>query len=177
VAARQLNADVSTIAFSGRGMYRNLDGSMTDTMPQLYERILTNVASPTWSFAEQPQAVVINLGTNDFGLGDPGAGFTAAYLEFVRAIRARYPNALIVCTIGPMLNDSYPAGEMRLTRQRTYVDSVVATRRGEGDGKVEFLEFPPQTASELGCDYHPDVGKHQTMGDALAALLRSKLGF
>ena len=44
VAARALGAEVSTIAISGQGVFRNYGGDMTDTMPMVYTRALTNVA-------------------------------------------------------------------------------------------------------------------------------------
>jgi lysophospholipase L1-like esterase len=177
VAARQLNAEVSTVAFSGRGMYRNLDGSMTETLPLLYDRVLTGSSTPTWGFSVEPQAVVINLGTNDFGPGDPGAGFTAAYTKFVGAVRGRYPKALIVCALGSMVSDGYPAGEMRLTSWRGYLNAVIAARHAAGDDKVVLLEFSAQTPDQYGCDYHPNVAKQQLMGDALAGLLKTRLGW
>src|SRR6185369_8220851 len=106
VAARQVNADVSTIAISGHGMFRNLDGTTATVMPKMYDRTLAGAAAPAWTFGQQAQAVVINLGTNDFGAmnnTDPGQGFVTAYLDFVRTVRAKYPAALIVCSIGPMV--------------------------------------------------------------------------
>ncbi|MES1207319.1 MAG: GDSL-type esterase/lipase family protein, partial [Pseudomonadota bacterium] len=81
VAARALGADISTIAMSGQGAYRNYGGDMNNTLPMVHTRALTNDASPLWDFRTQPQAVVVNLGTNDIsnGKGDPGTPFETAY--------------------------------------------------------------------------------------------------
>jgi lysophospholipase L1-like esterase len=177
VAARALDAELSTIAVSGRGVYRNNDGSMTDTMPDHYERALTNDATPTWSFAAEPQAVVIELGTNDFAKGDPGTAFTTAYVGFTGTVRMKYPHALILLVIGPMMSDDYPQGQQQLTKIRNDINSVISMRNGEGDHDLDVLEFTVDGSSDQGCDYHPNVKKHQQMGDALAAKLKAKLGW
>ena len=58
-------------------MYRNYGGDMNNTLPMIYTRALTNDATPVWDFRTQPQAVIINLGTNDISnnKGDPGTPF------------------------------------------------------------------------------------------------------
>ena len=76
-----------------------------------------------------------------------------------------------------MVSDGYPAGEMRLTSWRGYLNSVIAARHTAGDDKVVLLEFSAQTSDQYGCDYHPNVAKQQLMGDALAALLKTRLGW
>jgi lysophospholipase L1-like esterase len=89
VAARALGAGLSTIAASGYGMYRGYDGDTANALPQLYGRTITKDPSSAWGFAAQPDAVVINLGTNDInaGKGDPGRPFRAAYLGFLDRAR------------------------------------------------------------------------------------------
>ena len=91
VAARALGADVSTIAMSGQGAYRNYGGDMTNTLPMVYTRALTNDASPAWDFRTQAQAVIVNLGTNDIsnGKGDPGTPFETAYTGLLASVRAQ----------------------------------------------------------------------------------------
>ena len=81
-----LGAEVSTIAASGRGVIRNYGGDTLGTMPMLYPQTLTNVATPLWDFHIQPQAVVINLGTNDISnnKGDPGDAFRDTYVDLLR---------------------------------------------------------------------------------------------
>ena len=50
VAARAVNADLIVVAISGRGMYRNTDGTTAGTMPKLYNQILANTATPPGPF-------------------------------------------------------------------------------------------------------------------------------
>jgi lysophospholipase L1-like esterase len=171
VAARALGAEVSAVAISGHGMYRNADGTTAGTMPKLFDRILAGSATPAWDFRITPQVVVINLGKNDFAQGDPGTIFRDTYLAFTRNLRARYPKAFIACATGPNL------GEPAHTQQVAYVSAVVATRHSEGDDAIELLDWPEQVTGEIGCDSHPNAAKHASMGQSLAALLRAKLGW
>ncbi len=175
VAARAVGAELSVVAISGRGVYRNSDGTLTDTMPQIYDRILpTSLATapaPAWDFRVTPQVVVINLGKNDLAVGDPGQPFVDAYVTFTGALRERYPNAFIVCTTGPNLGDAAHAIQL------AYVSAALDTRHAAGDDRIELLDWPEDTADEQGCDGHPNAAKHQTMGDALAELLRARLGW
>lgn len=159
------------VAISGRGVYRNSDGTTTDTMPLLLDRILATSATPTWDFRESPGAVVINLGKNDLALGDPGPPFADAYLAFTRALRERYPAALIICTTGPNL------GAAAHALQLAYVAAAVQTRQAEGDAAIELLDWSEETAAEQGCDVHPNAAKHLAMGAELAARLQARLGW
>jgi lysophospholipase L1-like esterase len=180
VAARQLGADVFVVAWSGIGAYRNYGGNMNDTMPDVYPRTIPSEAAPTWDFSAWiPHAVVINLGTNDFSVGDPGEQpFTDAYKKLVAAVRGNYKDAYIFCAVGPMLSDSYPPGQQQLTKARAYVKKVVDDLTAQGDGRMRFIEFPTQDAANgLGCDYHPSVKTNQLMADQLAQALKSELGW
>jgi hypothetical protein len=169
VAGRALAADVSTVAISGRGMYRNFDGTTDGTMPRLFDRISAGSVAPVWDFRLTPQVVVINLGKNDLALGDPGVIFRDTYLAFTRTLRVRYPDALIVCVTGPNL------GEPAHSQQLGYVRAVVATRHTEGDDAIEVLDWPELVAGEIGCDFHPNAAKQASMGQQLTALLRARL--
>ena len=51
-----------------------------------------------------PEAVVINLGTNDFSTGDPGPEFQTIYLKFVTDLRGHYPSARFFLAVGTMLS-------------------------------------------------------------------------
>jgi lysophospholipase L1-like esterase len=174
VAARALGADLSTVAISGQGAYRNYGGDMINTMPMVYTRALTNDASPIWDFRTQPQAVVINLGTNDISnnKGDPGAAFLQAYLGLTQAIRTHYPRALIVCIIGPLLSGT------DLTTVRSYVRMAVAMRNAAGDANIEFFDMlSPQTGDKAACASHPNPAENQLMAGLLVTELRARLGW
>ena len=173
VAARALGAEVSTIAASGRGIIRNYAGDTGGTMPMVYAQTLTNLATPRWDFHVEPQAVVINLGTNDIsnGKGDPGRPVQDTYVALLATIRAEYPHTFIVGTIAPLLN----GGD--LTTIAGYIQGAVAARAAAGDARVEYFAIPAQTSDKFACQYHPNLAENQIMADLLTAELKAKLGW
>lgn len=183
LTAAQLDAQQMVVAYSGKGMYRNIDGSTKDTMPVLFERTLADDATSVWSFATPPpDVVVINLSTNDFGKGDPGTAFQAAYVAFLRQLRSHYASALIVCTTSPMLD-----GASR-TASIGYIQGAVQRVRAAGDSKVSLVSVPndggtlpvfdvQQATNGYGCDYHPSAKTHGIMAAVLVPALRGLTGF
>jgi lysophospholipase L1-like esterase len=172
LTARTLGAESLSVAYSGKGMYRNLGGDTGDTIPMLYDRIIVDRAA-RWDFASWvPDAVIINLGTNDFGMGDPGQGYGDAYRAFIQRVRGNYPKAQIVCTLGPMMN------AQQIARARGYIMPAIDAARTGGDTRVSYLEFPTQDGSTgFGCDWHPSKGTNQAMADKLVAELRRLLSW
>ncbi|MEI9940348.1 MAG: SGNH/GDSL hydrolase family protein [Pseudomonadota bacterium] len=174
IAARAVNAELYTEAWSGIGMLHNYDGTTTGVMPERYPRTLPERATSTWDFDKfVPDAVVINLGSNDFSTGDPGAAFQTAYLKFVSDLRVHYPSARFFLALGPMLSgDSY-------NQAAAYLKAVIAARATAGDKNLTFLEFGTQdtNADGIGCDYHPSLKTHQKMADKLQAALKADLGW
>jgi lysophospholipase L1-like esterase len=178
VTARALGADVHVIAWSGKGLYRNLDGSMTETMPILWQRTIPTDASSRWDPSRWiPNVVVINLGTNDYnaGGGDPSASFQSTYLQFVEQLEAAYPGVFILGAVGPMLGGSSYAAVKKA------ISNVVSMRSDAGDARVRLVEFPTQDCgsdgSGCGCDSHPNAAEHQKMATVLQAAMRSALGW
>jgi lysophospholipase L1-like esterase len=167
IAARSVSADIVTIAYSGIGVYRNY-GETTPTaasltMPKRYPYALPDTV--LWSFAlYQPQVVVINLGTNDFGSGDPGTPYETAYVSFVEAIRQKYADTYFI------LIDMY--GGTRLSR----LDNILASLKASGETKAEVLSLN-SVQNNLGCNQHPNVAGQQAMGTALATRLQTLLGW
>ena len=180
IAARALGADVSIIAWSGIGVVRNGNGSVTDTMPIRYARTLPQYAWSTWDTAGfAPDAIVVNLGANDFLAGsDPGeAPFVAAYRAFLDTVRSRNPSAQIIAAMGPMLTDE--EGNHWRTQSHDYITRVVKEMNAAGDARITFLEFaPPDPKREkLGCDEHPGVLTNKRMGAELAIALKKALAW
>ncbi|MEA2698077.1 MAG: hypothetical protein QOI66_2348 [Myxococcales bacterium] len=175
ITARNLNADLVTLAWSGKGIVCNYGDDPTscvDPFPIYYDRTLPDRAASQWDFASwQPQVVVINLGTNDVSTPvDPTeAQFTGAYRTFLQHVRSKYPAALILCTVAPLL------GGADLTEARAYIDAAVAAT---GDAKIKsFPMAQTDPADGWGCDFHPSVKTHQKMAATLTAQLKTELGW
>jgi lysophospholipase L1-like esterase len=168
MVGRALDAEVSIIARSGWGMYRDLAGNTANVLSSIYENTLGEQVSPRWDFAKKPDAVIVNLGTNDSGLGDPGQPYEDAYVAFLHTVRGHYPNASIFLTIGPMTSDPL------LTQMRAHLDHVVTAMN---DANVTKVDIEVQDSTSTGCDYHPNVAEDQKMADVLAAAIKTKLGW
>lgn len=174
VAARALDADLYTECWSGKGMYRNNGGDMNETMPTLFDRTIPTEKTSAWDFsAFTPDAVVINLATNDFAKGDPGHAFVDAYVAFVAKLRTHYPDAYVFVIDGPAMSGS------ALDTARGYLDEVVSARKALGDQRIRQIPIEPQdqAANGIGCDYHPSVKTGQVMGQALAAAIKTTMGW
>jgi lysophospholipase L1-like esterase len=178
LTARALAADIHVVAWSGKGMYQNLDGTTTETMPILWQRTLPTDATSAWNPQDWiPDAVVINLGTNDYGApgGDPSAMFQATYLQFVTTLRSAYPAAYIFCALGPLLDGT------SLTAAQGAIDNVIAMRQAAGDAQIALVQFPTQNCladgSGCGCDYHPSAATHQAMAAVLEGAIHTALSW
>jgi len=172
--ATKLDADVTTVCWSGRGVLRNYDGSTVGTMPQLFELALPEAPEKPWSFtaAPPPNAAVVNLGTNDFlgGAGKPLdlAAFEDAYVKFASRLRQVYPDAWLFVTTSPMLGSVEGVAKTRL-------ENVVARRKAEGDTRIELIPLMTD-APHWGCDGHPDADMNARIADRIAPILRARLG-
>jgi lysophospholipase L1-like esterase len=172
IAARALDAELSTVAWSGKGVMYNYDTDTTNPMPTLYNRVLPDDPNSRWDFSTQPDAVIINLGTNDFSTdGDPTTEqFRDAYMGLIAQIRTGAPNAIILCTNGNMLSGT------DLDAARAGIHAAVDAVRAAGDEKVVAWDMNVANDSP-GCDWHPDLAAHQLMANALVAQLEQHLGW
>jgi lysophospholipase L1-like esterase len=178
LAARELGAELSTIAWSGKGVvcnYGDDPSSCIDPLPTYYGRALPNDTSSAWDFSSwQADAVVVNLGTNDFSTSsDPTQEeFETAYTALLARVRTAYPNAVVLCTVGPMLSG------VELNTARAYIGGAVQRRIDAGDSKVKTFEFAPQESADgYGCDWHPSLRTHELMATRLSEVLRDELGW
>lgn len=160
LAGRALGADVTTLCWSGRGVYRNYDEADQPTMPELWEPAKT-----------APAAVVVSLGTNDvLAEREPfdARELERAYEAFLARIRQAYPDAWIVVTVSPMLEGD------RRSAAAASIERVVASRRSGGDARVEVLAFAEQRG-RVGCDSHPNEVMQKMLAAQLERTLRPKL--
>jgi lysophospholipase L1-like esterase len=206
IAARALDAEATVLCYSGKGVnvnYREVgvgEGAKVDptakpdpdaktTVPGYYLRKLANerpeAGGQLWDFTKeaQPDAVVINLGTNDFardvnqdtipdGIDLPA--FEAAYAKFVDFVRSKRPDAQIFLAVPPMLTDKFPLDNAR-SNLLNVLRSITEQRNAAGDKKVYYMQYVEMgTRYGLGCDYHPNLEVHRIMADQTVGAIRSK---
>ena len=87
-------------------------------------------------------------------------------------MRAKYPGALIVCIIAPLLSGT------DLSTIQAHIKAAVDARVAAGDREHRVLQqHRAQTSDKAACQYHPNVAENQMMADQLAAELAAKLGW
>ena len=171
IAAREVKADVSIIAWSGRKMWPDY------TIPAIYDLTLPTQPTPFYQFkGPAPQAVIINLATNDFGPGNPDElKWTGAYEAFIRHIWKHYPKALIYCATGSMMSDGYPPKQKALTTLVGYLQRLITRMK---DKRLHLIQFEPQKMEDgLGSDWHPSVKTDGIMAAKLANTLMHDLSW
>lgn len=171
IAARAFGARYACIAWSGRKMWPDF------TTPSIYGLTLPTDPKSQWDFSRwKPDAVIINLGTNDFyqAKGGPDEkGWTSAYEAFIDRVRSYYPKAYIYCATSPMM------GGDQWLMEKQYLAEIVAAENAKGDKRVEILLVPTQDmqADGLGADWHPSVATHRKMAAQLEQVLETDLGW
>jgi lysophospholipase L1-like esterase len=179
--ARRFDAELSTIAWSGKGVFSNRGNASDRTpLPVLWERTLPMREDSRWDFsAWLPDAVVIDLGTNDFAPQNRDKSpFPSAYRAFLVRVRAVYPKAALFCALSPMLSDRPPPGEQARTSARAGIQAAVAALKSYGDARVFYVEHAlPTDAEGWGCDWHPSRVTQARMAAELAVVLAKNLGW
>lgn len=175
--AQLLDADYSMVSISGWGIISGYswDGKKhaDAQLPAKYDRMGfawgrnvegVDPAAVKWDFnVFVPDVVVINLGTNDHsytkGNKDRIAEFTDAYVEFLKDVRTKNPGAYIICALGTMGQDLFPAIEVAVK------EYTVQT----GDENLCSLRLPQQLMSDgIAADWHPSEKTHGKAAKILA---------
>jgi hypothetical protein len=172
IAARDLDADAELIAWSGRKMWPD------DTIASIYDLDVPTDPSSTHGFHDPaPEAILIEIGTEDFSKQNPDEGeWVGAYEGFVARLRLRYPKTMIYAAIGPMMSDTNPEGHRALSTIRDYLTRMVDRLRAGGDPRIRLIEFDPQNPEDgIGADFHPNVTTHRKMALKLEQTLKRDL--
>jgi lysophospholipase L1-like esterase len=173
--ARRLDADYSVIAASGYGVVKNFGDSLRLSdfpLPYYYPRVIMNDTLP-WNFKRwQPDAVVIRLGRNDYWQKPHPRRemFKTAYMDFIREIRNRYPDAHIFALCGPIRKDPHCE----------YIRSVVREfNEMSGDNKIHFvkLDITFNQKRDFGCEKHPNRFGHMKIADFLEPIIRKEMNW
>jgi hypothetical protein len=143
-----------------------------ETMPSYYLQTRGGEAyQQTWDFSRfQPDAIIINLGTNDFG-HDAGpaweANFSAVYVQFVLNATARYNNAKMPVFLaqGPMNNSPNLYNALQ--------NAITAINAAGGNAHFLDMRGPPCD----GCGGHPGVAGHQQMAAMAIPTIAQVMGW
>lgn len=177
VTGRAFDADVIGTVKSGIGI---MVSWFPTIMPEIYNRLDPLDSSSRWDFSKiRPDLVVVNLFQNDswivmlpdqpsfrqrFGAKPPSSEqIISAYMNFVKKIRAVYPDTPIICALGSM--DATKEGSPWPGYVQTAVDRLT-------DSKIYTLVFPYLQKSG-----HPRVADDKRMADQLIDFIRHKLGW
>jgi len=184
--AEKLGADYSLVSFSGYGIISGYSGDGTkqaeQLVPNFYDKmgnsygtfVGDNIPQETaWDFTKsQPDVVVINLGTNDNSYVKNDAAkkeeYTAAYVEFLKQVREKNPDATIFCTLGIMGAELYPCIE----------DAVEQYVKATADAKVHTMNFATQSMADgIAADWHPSEKTHEKAAQKLAEEIKGVMGW
>lgn len=185
--AKALNADYSMFSTSGYGIISGYTGDPAIKMshqliPDFYESmgfsfdLLPGFSAPmelSWDFDRfAPDAVVINLGTNDDSycqnFEDRQMEYATAYAAFLKVVRKHNPHAMIICVLGLMGDRLYP-----------YVCKAVAAYSAEtNDARIHTVHLPEQDASKgYVSDYHPLESAHEKAANILIPAIHEIMGW
>lgn len=157
IVSRALNAECVVVAHSGLGVVRNYGdqkkiSDKRPTMIKRYRRTLDEDSLVNWDFSKwQPDAVVINLGTNDYW-GEPYPDqifFQRRYEQFIQEIRQVYRTIPVFCICGPLRDE--PAYSI-------IKEVVTSSRLIHNDHNLYFIGIPTyllNNEKDLGSDWHP----------------------
>jgi lysophospholipase L1-like esterase len=179
IVANALDADYHVVAHSGLGVVRNYGdpkkvSAKVAAMPQRFSRTLDMDDSLSWDFSKwQANAVVINLGTNDFST-EPHPDkvvFQRTYEELIKQVRVAYGTVPVFCVVGPLTDEPC----------HTYVKEVVHNYGLlYNDGNVYFIGIPPallNADTDLGADSHPSYRGQQKMADHVIPVVKTVMGW
>ena len=179
VTAELLAAEFQNIAFSGKGITRNLADVDALTMPTIYPLWDPRDTAAAYTFpGPVAEVTVINVGGNDWtGDGTVGtppdlAAFTQGYIKLLQSVRSHSPKTSIFVAVTPLAH-----GQDRVTYVQ-YVKSMIVTALAQGITDLQYFEFAEYFgALGYGCDGHPSPAASAQMAQQLAAAIKKAKGW
>ena len=179
-----LNADYGIVSLSGYGIisgYTDTAKEKVDQiLPKYYDKLGFSYGSylgikpqeVAWTFADQPELIIINLGTNDDSYcldhADRQLDYQQNYTAFLRKVRSHNPEAKILCVLGMMGDRLYP-----------FVEKAVADYTQQtGDSNITCMAFPVQLAEDgYAADWHPSIVTHDKATQRLVGFVKELMGW
>lgn len=179
--AQALSADYSMVSFSGYGIVSGYTATGEkmghQLVPDYYEKLGFSYGTYKeghqpqnipWGFSkQQPDLIVINLGTNDMSYvldnEDRREEYIAGYLAFLKKVRKNNPVARILCVLGIMGEALCPAVE----------EVVERYKKDTKDTKISYMGFTDQLPEDgYAADWHPTEITHTKAAKKLAAEIK-----
>lgn len=181
LTADMVNADFRICSQSGWGLFASWDGCTDRVLPTGYEKVCgvlkgqRNVdlgAQKDFDFAKwQPDAVIVNLGTNDgsaFAINGFAHGvdeFEAAAVAFLKKIRRCNPKTDIV----------WVYGMLGYTMSMPIARAIDTYQKETKDQSVHYLQLPNTTEETVGARLHPGRKSHSLAAGVLADYLQNEI--
>ncbi|MDQ1914368.1 S-layer homology domain-containing protein [Paenibacillus sp. GD4] len=168
LAGEQLGADHTQIAYTGICLQTGVSCYAPNSlgMSEQYFKLQTGdyPASPSWDFhTYRPDAIVINLGTNDAKFNVTDNDFESTYTTFLQQIRVKYPHAhvFVLRTLG-----GFKAAPTL---------AAVNSRIAAGDDRVHYVDTTGWVATYPSADFHdslhPSKAGHVKIANRLVEVL------
>jgi lysophospholipase L1-like esterase len=176
LTAKHFNADYNIVARSGVSLTFAYGGGKGD-FKQMYEAwdyYHGKSDNNKWDFNADPvDIVVINVGTNDYWAGianKAGAEgsrqtFTNDYIEFLKFVREKNPNATIIAGLGPM---SYHLMEE--------IENAVDAMDDNGIHAVKLEPQNPASTDGVGTENHPSIATNKKVSETLIKAIQKFTG-
>ena len=185
--AMALNADYSMFSTSGHGIISGYtdDLSVRHTDQLIPERYTTyglcydtfdgklQTTDLSWDFSRfVPDAIIINLGTNDDSycqdMADRQNEYKEEYIKFLKKVRSNNPSAHIFCVLGLMGNRLFPQ----------VCKACEEYSKDTGDKNLSTFELPEQDGN-IGyvADYHPMERFHEKASKVLVPFIKETMGW
>ena len=184
MTAAALAADFQMFSISGYGIISGYTDDISirhedqliptfyKTMGLSYDKMegIPETKDIMWDFDRyQPDIVVVNLGTNDDSYCQDDRErqnwFSSEYTKFLKTVREKNSNAVIICVLGVMGDRLFPAV------CKAKEDYSVET----GDKNIVTLHLPEQDPEVgYGANYHPLESEHRKAADVLVEFIKEK---
>lgn len=174
IAARRLHAQLHTVSQGGVSL---IDGIGWFNWPNyigmesMWDRVRYNPVfgpSSAWDFSRyRPQIVMVALGQNDAHPadfmatdyhGEQAVHWRKRYADFLHALRATYPNAVIILATTLLIHDPH------------WDQAIDQVCQEVGDPRIMHLLYRRNGAATPG---HPRISEHQEMADELVEFINA----
>ena len=157
LTAEKLKADWQIVAVSGQGVVLNSSGERGYPISQYFEHCSAFLKNQFDHSSWQPQAVVINIGTNDCNAKADAGIFRQAADRLLSQVRSAYPLAHIVWMFGLM------GGSL------AEVIRDVVEEKKLSDKNISFLPVPciSREKNQIGARWHPNVNGQKMAAELL----------